>query len=75
MDNRTLKILEANVSQAIDDVTDLKNSISDYMSVMNKVTDEQYIYEQFGGVEENLSEAIWYLEKAKKFLKNTEAKS
>ena len=75
MDNRTLKILEANVSQAIDDVTDLKNSISDYMSVMNRVTDEQYIYEQFGGVEENLSEAIWYLEKAKKFLKNTEAKS
>lgn len=74
MDNRTLKILEANVSQAIDDVTDLKNSISDYMSVMNKVTDEQYIYEQFGGVEENLSEAIWYLEKAKKYLKNTEAK-
>lgn len=74
MDNRTLKILEANVSQAIDDVTDLKNSISDYMSVMNRVTDEQYIYEQFGGVEENLSEAIWYLEKAKKFLKNTEAK-
>ena len=75
MDNRTLKILEANVSQAIDDVTDLKNSISDYMSVMNKVTDEQYIYEQFSGVEENLSEAIWYLEKAKKFLKNTEVKS
>lgn len=74
MDNRTLKILEANVSQAIDDVTDLKNSISDYMSVMNRVTDEQYIYEQFGGVEENLSEAIWYLEKAKKYLKNTEAK-
>lgn len=75
MDNRTLKILEANVSQAIDDVTDLKNSISDYMSVMNRVTDEQYIYEQFGGVEENLSEAIWYLDKAKKFLKNTEVKS
>lgn len=75
MDNRTLKILGANVSQAIDDVTDLKNGINDYMSVMNRVTVEQHIYEQFSVVEENLSEAIYYLEKAKKILKNTEAKT
>lgn len=71
MDKKVVGLLKINADQVRDDTVDLRNSIKDYNSTVNFVTNERRLHEQLGEVEDNLSEAVYYLEKAQKILKET----
>ena len=71
MDKKVVGLLKINADQVRDDTVDLRNSIKDYNSTVNFVTTERRLHEQLGEVEDNLSEAVYYLEKAQKILKET----
>ena len=72
MDKKVVGLLKINADQVRDDTVDLRNSIKDYISTVNFVTNERRLYEQLSDAEENLSEAVYYLEKAQKILKETQ---
>ena len=71
MDKKVVELLNINADQVRDDTVDLRDSIKDYNSTVNMVTTERKLHEQLGEVEDNLSEAVYYLEKAQKILKET----
>lgn len=71
MDKKVVGLLKINADQVRDDTVDLRNSIKDYISTVNFVTNERRLYEQLSDAEENLSEAVYYLERAQKILKET----
>ena len=71
MDKKVVGLLKINADQVRDDTVDLRNSIKDYISTVNFVTTERRLHEQLDEVEDNLSEAVYYLEKAQKILKET----
>ena len=71
MDKKVVGLLKINADQVRDDTVDLRNSIKDYNSTVNFVTTERRLHEQLDEIEDNLSEAVYYLEKAQKILKET----
>ena len=71
MDKKVVGLLKINADQVRDDTVDLRDSIKDYNSTVNFVTSERRLHEKLGEVEDNLSEAVYYLEKAQKILKET----
>ena len=71
MDKKVVGLLKINADQVRDDTVDLRDSIKDYNSTVNFVTSERRLHEQLDEVEDNLSEAVYYLEKAQKILKET----
>ena len=71
MDKKVVGLLKINADQVRDDTVDLRDSIKDYNSTVNFVTNERRLHEKLGEVEDNLSEAVYYLEKAQKILKET----
>ena len=71
MDKKVVGLLKINADQILDDTVSLRDSIRDYNSTVNKVTTERKLHEQFNEVEDNLSEAAYYLERAQKILKET----
>ena len=71
MDKKVVGLLKINADQVRDDTVDLRNSIKDYNSTVNFVTSERRLHEQLDEIEDNLSEAVFYLEKAQKILKET----
>ena len=71
MDKKVMELLKINADQVRDDTVDLRESIKDYNSTVNFVTNERRLHEQLGEVEDNLDEAVYYLEKAQKILKET----
>ena len=71
MDKKVVGLLKINADQVRDDTVDLRNSIKDYNSTVNFVTSERRLHEQLDEIEDNLSEAVYYLEKAQKILKET----
>ena len=71
MDKKVVGLLKINADQILDDTVSLRDSIRDYNSTVNMVTTERKLHEQFNEVEDNLSEASYYLERAQKILKET----
>jgi transcriptional regulator with GAF, ATPase, and Fis domain len=71
MDKKVVGLLKINADQILDDTVSLRDSIKDYNSIVNMVTTERKLHEQFNEVEDNLSEASYYLERAQKILKET----
>ena len=71
MDKKVVGLLKINTDQILDDTVSLRDSIKDYNSTVNMVTTERKLHEQLGEVEDNLDEAVFYLEKVQKILKET----
>lgn len=71
MDKKVVELLKINADQVRDDAVDLMESIKDYNNTVNFVTNERRLHEQLGEVEDNLSEVVYYLERAQKILKET----
>ena len=65
MDKRIVKLLEANILHVRNDAADLKDSIKEYMPLMNRSTNEKDLYDHFDSISEHIEEAIYYLDKAK----------
>ena len=71
MDKKVVELLKINADQIRDDAVDLMESIKDYNNTVNFMTSERRLHEQLDEVEDNLDEAVFYLEKAQKILKET----
>ena len=71
MDKKVVGLLKINADQVRDDTVDLRDSIKDYNNTVNFMTSERRLHEQLDEVEDNLDEAVFYLEKAQKILKET----
>lgn len=71
MDKKVVKLLKINADQIRDDAVDLMESIKDYNNTVNFMTSERRLHEQLDEIEDNLDEAVFYLEKAQKILKET----
>ena len=71
MDKKVVELLKINADQVRDDTVDLRDSIKDYNSTVNFVTSGRRLHEQLDEIEDNLDEAVFYLEKAQKILKET----
>ena len=71
MDKKVVGLLKINADQIRDDAVDLMESIKDYNNTVNFMTSERRLHEQLDEIEDNLDEAVFYLEKAQKILKET----
>ena len=71
MDKKVVELLKINADQIRDDAVDLMESIKDYNNTVNFMTSERRLHEQLDEIEDNLDEAVFYLEKAQKILKET----
>ena len=69
MDKKVVGLLKINADQIRDDAVDLMESIKDYNNTVNFLTSERRLHEQLDEIEDNLDEAVFYLEKAQKILK------
>lgn len=69
MDKKVVELLKINADQIRDDAVDLRESIKDYNNTVNFMTSERRLHEQLDEIEDNLDEAVFYLEKAQKILK------
>lgn len=71
MNKKVVELLKINADQIRDDAVDLMESIKDYNNTVNFMTSERRLHEQLDEIEDNLDEAVFYLEKAQKILKET----